>query len=135
VNRLAANRYSVFTHGRYHHDHIFLSPEATSVIDLDRCRPSDPAKDAAEFVRVLRLTAFKGGFDMERAGQATSAFLTAYSDKVPQATETLGCYWAMFVFHSLLGGMKKSRTKGLKSWEQLEQFYLDEIKRGLDFGR
>jgi hypothetical protein len=135
VAMLAANRYSVFTHGRYHHDHVFLSPEATSVIDLDRCRPSDPAKDAAEFIRVLRLTAFKEGFDMKIAERATSAFLTAYLSKVPRAAESIGCYWATFIFHSLLGGLKKSRNKGEKSWEQLEGFYVGEIKRALDFGR
>jgi len=135
VTTLAANRFSVFTHGRYHHDHVFLSPDATSVIDLDRCRPSDPAKDAAEFIRVLRLTAFKEGFDMERAELATSAFLTAYLAKVPRAAATLGCYWATFVFHSLLGGLKKSRNKGSKSWDQLEEFYIHEMKRALDFGR
>jgi len=135
VTKLAANRYSVFTHGRYHHDHVFLSAKATSVIDLDRCRPSDPAKDAAEFIRVLRLTAFKEGFDMEGAERATSAFLTAYLAKVPRAAESLGCYWATFVFHSLLGGLKKSRTKGEKSWGQLEEFYVREMKRALDFGR
>jgi hypothetical protein len=135
VAQLAADRYFVFTHGRYHHDHVFLSPSATCVIDLDRCRPSDPAKDAAEFVRVLRLTAFKEGFDMERAERATSAFLDTYLNKVPRAAESLGCYWAVFVFHSLLGGLKKSRHKGEKSWEQLEEFYLQEIKRALEFRR
>jgi hypothetical protein len=135
VAQLAANRYSVFTHGRFHHDHVFLSPVATSVIDLDRCRPSDPAKDAAEFIRVLRLTAFKEGYDMEHAERATSAFLAAYLAKVPRAADSLGCYWAVFVFHSLLGGLKKSRNKGEKSWEQLEEFYLREIKRALEFGR
>jgi len=135
MTRLTANRFSVFTHGRYHHDHVFLSPGATCVIDLDRCRPSDPAKDAAEFIRVLRLTAFKEGFDMHRAELATSAFLTAYLSKVPRAAESLGCYWATFVFHSLLGGLKKSRNKGEKSWEELEQFYVGEMTRALDFCR
>jgi hypothetical protein len=135
VTKLAANRFSVFTHGRYHHDHVFLSPEATSVIDLDRCRPSDPAKDAAEFIRVLRLTAFKEGFDMERAERATSAFFTAYLAKIPRAADSLGCYWATFVFHSLLGGLKKSRNKGEKSWDQLEEFYVQEMARALDFGQ
>lgn len=135
IAKLSASRYFVFTHGRYHHDHVFLSPEATTVIDLDRCRPSDPAKDAAEFIRVLRLTAFKEGFDMERANMATNAFLTTYLAKVPRAADTIGCYWATFVFHSLLGGMKKSRQKGGKSWEELEKFYVHEIRRALDFGR
>jgi aminoglycoside phosphotransferase len=133
--KLPANRKFVLTHGRYHHDHVFLSPEATGVIDLDRCRPSDPAKDAAEFVRVFRMTAFKEAFDMDRAEQATAAFLDTYIGKVPEAASSLGCYWATFVFHSLLGGIKKGRSKGKKSWEDLMEFYVSEMMRALEFGR
>jgi Phosphotransferase enzyme family len=133
--KLPASRPFVFTHGRYHHDHVFLSANATTVIDLDRCRPSDPAKDAAEFVRVLRLTAFKEGFDMDCAERATSAFLGAYLATIPEAAESLGCYWATYVFHSLLGGLKKARNKGKKSWEELEEFYVAEMTRAWDCGR
>jgi aminoglycoside phosphotransferase len=135
IAELPENRRFVFTHGRYHHDHIFLSPHATAVIDLDRCRPSDPAKDVAEFVRVLRLTAFKEGVDMDRAEQATMTFLNTYLAEVPEAAASLGCYWAAFVFHSLLGGLKKDRAKGKQSWEELMHFYASEIMRALDFAR
>jgi aminoglycoside phosphotransferase (APT) family kinase protein len=136
IAKLPATRAFVFTHGRYHHDHVFLSAGVTSVIDLDRCRPSDPAKDAAEFVRVLRLTAFKKeGFDMDRAEQATSEFLNTYLAEIPEAAKTLGCYWAAFVFHSLLGGLKKGRGKGKRSWDDLMNFYVSEILRALDFAR
>lgn len=135
TSSLKESRPFVFTHGRYHHDHVFLGVDSTTVIDLDRCRPSDPAKDAAEFVRVLRLTAFKEGFDMECAQRATSAFLDTYLAKVPEAADSLGCYWAMYVFHSLLGGLKKGRNKGKKSWADLEQFYVNELALALDFGR
>jgi hypothetical protein len=133
IAELPAKRRLVFTHGRYHHDHVFLSTGVTAVIDLDRCRPSDPAKDAAEFVRVLRLTAFKKGFDMECVEEATTAFLGAYLAEVPEALASLGCYWATFVFHSLLGGLKKDRAKGTRSWEELVQFYVSEMTRALDF--
>ena len=135
TNLLSSRRRFVFTHGRFHHDHVFLDRDATSVIDLDRCRPSDPAKDAAEFVRVLRLTAFKEGFDMDVAQRATDSFLGAYLDRVPEAMQSLGAYWATYVFHSLLGGLKKGRTKGLRTWEELEQFYIRELTLALDFGR
>jgi hypothetical protein len=135
TNLLRSHRRFVFTHGRFHHDHVFLENCATSVIDLDRCRPSDPAKDAAEFVRVLRLTAFKEGFDMDVAQRATDSFLSAYLDRVPEAMESLGAYWATYVFHSLLGGLKKGRTKGRRTWEELEQFYIRELTLALDFGR
>jgi hypothetical protein len=135
ITKLPRNRPLVFTHGRYHHDHVFVSADATSVIDLDRCRPSDPAKDAAEFIRVLRLTAFKQGFDMLHADRATRAFLDTYWAGVPHAASSLGCYWATFVFHSLLGGLKKGRSKGSKSWEELLAFYVSEMKRALDLDR
>jgi hypothetical protein len=112
-----------------------LSGEVTAVIDLDRCRPSDPGKDAAEFIRVLRLTAFKEDFDMDIADKSTTAFLDTYLAAVPEAAISLGCYWAAFVFHSLLGGLKKHRAKGKRSWEELMAFYVKEIDRALDFAR
>jgi phosphotransferase family enzyme len=133
IAELPENRRLVFTHGRYHHDHVFLSGDVTAVIDLDRCRPSDPGKDAAEFIRVLRLTAFKEDFDMDIAEKSTTAFLDTYLAEVPEAAVSLGCYWAAFVFHSLLGGIKKRRAKGKRTWDELMAFYVKEINRALDF--
>jgi Phosphotransferase enzyme family len=135
IAELPNTRQFVFTHGRYHHDHVFLSGDVTAVIDLDRCRPSDPAKDAAEFIRVLRLTAFKKGFDMNVAENAMTIFLATYLAEVPEAAASLGCYWGAFVFHSLLGGLKKGCAKGKRSWEELMIFYVGEINRALDFAR
>ena len=134
VARLRTESSLVFTHGRYHHDHVFLSPEATSVIDLDRCRPSNPAKDAAEFVRVMRLTAFRSGLAMDRAELATSRFLSCYLTRLPHAAESLGLYLAAFVFHSLLRGLKQRSNTNNKSWEQLEDFHVREIQRALSIG-
>jgi aminoglycoside phosphotransferase (APT) family kinase protein len=135
IAELPANRPFVFTHGRYHHDHVFLEADTTTVIDLDRCRPSDPAKDAAEFVRVLRLTAFKKGIDMDCAEEATKIFLGTYLSEIPEAAASLGLYWATFVFHSFLGGLKKGRAAGARSWEELTQFYLSEMMRAFQFAR
>ncbi len=135
IAEIPASRRFVFSHGRYHHDHVFVSPDVIAVIDLDRCCPSDPAKDAAEFIRVLRLTAFKKGFDMNRVEEATTAFLSAYLAEVPEAAVSLGCYWAAFVFHSLLGGLKKSDPKGKRSWDELMEFYVSEMMRALNFAR
>lgn len=135
IASLPYTRQFVFTHGRYHHDHVFLSGDVTAVIDLDRCRPADPAKDAAEFIRVLRATAFKEGFDMNIAEKSTTAFLDTYLAEVPEAAVSLGCYWGAFVFHSLLGGLKKGCSKGKRSWEELMTFYRNEIDRALDFAR
>lgn len=132
ILHLAPRRALVQTHGRYHHDHVFLSEAATAVIDLDRCCPSDPAKDVAEFISVLRTASFKRGLDMGSIEKATYTFLREYLAEVPEAEATVGCYWATAVFHDLLGGIKKCRAKGNRSWEEIQEFYLTEINRALE---
>jgi hypothetical protein len=129
---LSSRRTLVQTHGRYHHDHVFVSNAATAVIDLDRCCPSDPAKDVAEFISVLRAASFKRGLSMGFIEKATHAFLQEYLAAVPQAADAAGCYWAAAVFHDLLSGIKKCRAKGNRSWEEMQQFYLVEINRALE---
>jgi len=131
IAALPSNRTLVQTHGRYHHDHVFVSSAATVVIDLDRCCPSDPAKDVAEFISVLRNASFVRGLDMACVEKATDAFLGEYLAAVPEAEATVGCYWATAVFHDLLSGIKKCRAKGNRSWEERQQFYLNEINRAL----
>lgn len=128
---LSSRRTLVQTHGRYHHDHVFVSNAATVVIDLDRCCPSDPAKDVAEFISVLRKASFIRGLDMGCIEKATDAFLREYLAAVPEAAATVGCYWAAAVFHDLLSGIKKCRAKANRSWEEIQQFYLMEISRAL----
>lgn len=131
ISALSSRRPLVQTHGRYHHDHVFVSNEATVVIDLDRCCPSDPGKDVAEFISVLRKASFKRGLAMDRIEDATDAFLREYLAAMPEAADTVGCYWATAVFHDLLSGMKKCRAKVNRSWEEIQQFYLIEINRAL----
>jgi hypothetical protein len=129
---VSSRRTLVQTHGRYHHDHVFVSNAATVVIDLDRCCPSDPGKDVAEFISVLRNASFIRGLDMSCIDQATDAFLREYLAAVPDAGATVGAYWATAVFHDLLSGIKKCRAKGNRSWQERQQFYLAEINRALE---
>jgi hypothetical protein len=132
ILKLPENRPLVQTHGRYHHDHIFVAPQAVAVIDLDRCCPSDPGKDVAEFLRVLRSTAFKRALDMAPVDEATSAFLQEYLAQVPEAAVSLGCYWSLFMFHSFLGTLKKHRDKEKRVWQELLDFDVREMKRALE---
>jgi hypothetical protein len=129
---LSSRRTLVQTHGRYHHEHVFVSNAATAVIDLDRCCPSDPAKDVAEFISVLRTASFKRGLCMGCIEKATQAFLQEYLAAVPEAADPVGCYWATAMFHDLLSGIKKCRNKGNRSWEEMQQFYLTEINHALE---
>jgi aminoglycoside phosphotransferase (APT) family kinase protein len=117
----------VQTHGRFHHDHVLLSAEAVTVIDLDRSRPADPAKDVAEFVRVLRLAAFRAGVEEGLIDEMTEAFLTQYLELVPEAEAALPHYWLSFLALSYFGHLRKTAASGASA--ALTAFHAREICR------
>jgi aminoglycoside phosphotransferase (APT) family kinase protein len=118
------------THGRYHHEHVFIHGDEVAVIDLDRCRPTNPAKDVAEFVRVLRMSVFRSHPDMKRADEATSAFLDQYLAQVPEAAASLSYYWSAFLWLSLFGFMKKLGVEDPRR-PLLMEFHLSEMERAM----
>ena len=80
------------------------------MIDLDRSRPSDPARDVAEFVHRLRRQLTGDGRSSAEVEAATGAFLDAYAAAVPDAAAWLAnlrFHWARFVFHSMNRKLKK----------------------------
>jgi hypothetical protein len=129
ILKLPESRRLVQTHGRFHHDHVFIASRTVAAIDLDRCCLGDPGKDVAEFLRVLRSVAFKRAFDMALVEEATSVFLQEYLSLVPDAAISLGCYWSVSMFHSFLGVLKKPRDK---KKGQLLDFYVREMKLALE---
>ena len=124
---LPAGRPIVQTHGRFHHDHVFLSPGVVAVIDLDRSRPTDPAKDVAEFVRVLRLAAFRAGVEEALTDKITDAFLAQYLALMPDAAAGLPHYWLSFLVLSYLGHLRKAVPDG--SSAAVTAFHEREIRR------
>ena len=124
---LPEGRRVVQTHGRFHHDHVFLGPEAVTVIDLDRSRPTDAAKDVAEFVRVLRLAAFRAGVEAALTDKVTDAFLGQYLALVPDAAAGLPHYWLSFLVLSYLGHLRKALPNGTSA--ALTAFHEREIRR------
>jgi aminoglycoside phosphotransferase (APT) family kinase protein len=128
IKALPERRITVQTHGRYHHDHVFLGPDATAVIDLDRSRPTDPAKDVAEFLRVLRSACFKKGVDEARTETATRAFLHEYLSLVPEAGSGVSYYWLSFLMLNVLAHMKKAGAADAR-WQRTLDFYMGEIER------
>jgi aminoglycoside phosphotransferase (APT) family kinase protein len=128
IRNLPGRRAVVLTHGRYHHDHVFVGPTSTAVIDLDRCRPADPSKDVAEFVRVLRSHAFRLGYPLDRAREAARAFLSEYLGQVPETAATLSCYLSAYSLLSFLGALKKP-AKGEDGTARLIDFYRREMEQ------
>lgn len=120
----------VLCHGRFRYEHVFLSSGAVSVIDLDQCRPAAPARDAAEFVHALRWEAFKIGFDLGLAAEASKAFLEEYLTLMPQAAPTILPYWSAFTLVTLLRYFKRTHTP---ERQRYQAFLLEEMQRIREF--
>jgi aminoglycoside phosphotransferase (APT) family kinase protein len=130
---LPEKRFVAQTHGRYHHEHVFINGNEVAVIDLDRSRPTDPAKDVAEFLRVLRMSAFRSHPDMKRADEATKAFLDEYFSQLPEVAASLPYYWSAFLWLSLFGFMKKLGNEDPRRPALLD-FHLQEMERAMRAG-
>jgi hypothetical protein len=100
------------SHGQYRPIHVFLDPDAVTVIDLDRSAPADPARDVAEFLHRLRLGVEVATGDMSRADKACASFLAAYRESAhgDDHLVNLRFHWARYVFHSLNGRIKEDES-------------------------
>lgn len=128
--QLPSGRPVVLCHGRFRHEHIFLSPGIVSVIDLDQCRPADPARDAAEFVHALRWEAFKIGFDLGLAAEASKAFLEEYLTLMPQAAPAVLPCWSAFTLVTLLRYFRRTHTP---ERHRYQAFLREEMQRIREF--
>lgn len=92
----------VQSHRQYRPMHVFVGDTSVTVIDLDRSRPCDPARDVAEFLHRLRMAMLVQTGTIERADGATDAFLASYREAVgdPFCPANLAFHWARYVFHS-----------------------------------
>ncbi|MCH2172890.1 aminoglycoside phosphotransferase family protein [Myxococcota bacterium] len=117
----------VLTHGRYHYEHVFVDGSAVSVIDFDRVRPSDPAKDIAEFVSLLRHRTFKRTGSVEKAEAPTRAFLEEYLSVFPEYAENLPVYWGASLLMTVFHYVKKSSAAREDVRRRLE-FYESEFE-------
>ena len=119
----------VQTHGQFRPVHVFLTDEKVTVVDLDRSRPSDPAKDLAEFIHRMRSEIFHRSYGMDYADRLTEAFLSEYSERRPSALN-LAFYQC---FHILVSKCRKmtGTTKDEPGWERKNSFYASEFDKAL----
>jgi hypothetical protein len=119
----------VQSHGQYRPIHVFIGDSAVTVIDLDRSRPSDPARDVAEFVHRLRMTTFGQSGSADRAEAPTRAFLETYAAEAkPSFLANLPFHWARYIFHSLNNKLKGT-NKGDPETEATVAFYRSEFDK------
>jgi hypothetical protein len=98
----------VQSHGQYRPIHVFVSDATVTVIDLDRTRPCDPARDIAEYLWRLRRLAFEEAGDASRADAPTDAFLETYASAVGDGSylTNLQFHLARYAIHSINKQMK-----------------------------
>ncbi len=101
----------VQTHGRFHYEHVFVKGSKTAVIDFDRSLPSDPSKDLAEFLSMLRLRTIKLTGSTEAAEASTRAFLDEYLSHLPENAANLEIHWGAFLLLTLFRHARKSEPK------------------------
>jgi len=120
-------------HGQYRPIHVFIGPSSVTVIDLDRSRPCDPARDVAEFLHRLRMTTFWHGGSVEPANAPTEAFLAAYSSEVTDGAclSNLRFHWARYIFHSFNHKMKDTSNSDLEV-DSVVRFYRSEFEHAIN---
>lgn len=122
----------VQTHGQFRDVHVYLEAEAATVIDLDRSRPADPARDVDEFLHRLRWKSFKRSATYPDA--LTAAFLHEYSTHVPAGQlKNLPFYAAAHALSSLARFLRK-REPVDEVWERVVAFHEGEFEAALAGG-
>jgi hypothetical protein len=117
---------AVQTHGRFHYEHIFVSGGPVTVIDFDRSLPSDPAKDLAEFLSMLRVRAFKRTGTTATVDAATRLFLEEYLAHLPGNSVNLTVHWGAFLLLNMFHYVKKYEPDN-EAFDRLMQFYVREF--------
>ena len=62
---------------------MLINCDSVCVIDLDKIRLSDPAKDVSRFVRVLKKTCYEAGGDADRTDLLGRVFVDEYRKVAP----------------------------------------------------
>jgi hypothetical protein len=108
LSRDAVEGRSVQCHGQYRPIHVFVTPETTTVIDLDRSAPGDPARDVAEFLHRLRTSAYSTTGSVAAAEEPGRAFLDAYREAAggEEGLANLRLHRARFLVHSYNSQLK-----------------------------
>ena len=123
----------VQSHGQYRPIHVFIGDATVTVIDLDRSRPCDPARDTAEFLHRLRMTTFWHTGSVEPADAPTQAFLAAYSSTIADSAclANLQFHWARYIFHSFNHKLKDTDSSDLEV-DSIVQFYRSEFEQAIN---
>ncbi len=97
-------------HGQFRPGHVFIEGNRATVIDIEKICLSDPAKDVARFLHVLKKTCFEQGGDEQRAGQLAEEFTYQYSKLAPSNLNNLDYFRALLALKAFAKLMKSHKV-------------------------
>jgi aminoglycoside phosphotransferase (APT) family kinase protein len=115
-------------HGQYRPAHVFIESDSISVIDLDKIRLSDPAKDVSFFVHVLKKTCYEAGGGAARAHLLGREFIDEYRKGAPANLAHLAYFDALYALKAFAKVAKISKAEE-QAREVMERLYLDDFAR------
>jgi hypothetical protein len=113
------------THGRFSAEHVYVSDECVTVVDLDRAARADPAKDVGELLHRASWSVGKRGGAAEDLDEAARAFVGEYRRCCRFTLAALEYHWSFSVVWTLLVLASKDRPG--KGWEERSGFLLAEL--------
>jgi aminoglycoside phosphotransferase (APT) family kinase protein len=121
-------------HGEYRPAHVFIEGDSVSVIDLDRIRLSDPAKDVSRFVHVLKKTCYEGGAGAVHARLLAREFVEEYRMGAPENLAHLAYFDALYSLKAFAKVVKIAEAEeqapgAPEAIGAMERLYLDDFAR------
>jgi aminoglycoside phosphotransferase (APT) family kinase protein len=122
-------------HGEYRPAHVFIEGDSVSVIDLDRIRLSDPAKDVSRFVHVLKKTCYEGGAGAVHACLLAREFVEEYRMGAPENLAHLAYFDALYSLKAFAKVVKITEAEeqapeapeAAEAIGAMERLYLDDF--------
>src|SRR5205807_1899204 len=96
-------------HGQFRPAHVFIDGKHATVIDIEKICLSDPAKDVARFVHVLKKNCFEEGSDRQRTGELIDEFIAEYRELAPSNSVNLSYFRALLAFKALAKLVKSDK--------------------------
>ena len=115
-------------HGQYRPAHVLINCDSVCVIDLDKIRLSDPAKDVSRFVHVLKKTCYEAGGDAARADLLGREFVDEYRKGAPANLANLAYFDGLYALKAFAKVVKSGKV-GEPAREAMERLYLDDFER------
>jgi aminoglycoside phosphotransferase (APT) family kinase protein len=88
-------------HGQFRPAHVFTDDNRATVIDIEKICLSNPAKDVARFIHVMRKTCFEEGGNAQRTDQLAQEFVVEYRKHAPSNLENLAYFRALLALKAL----------------------------------